>query len=292
MENVLIGCGQITWPRETPRQQVLEEIAKAGYDGAPASPGYGTPGEVLALYALYGLKPAPGYLSGNFWVAEEKPQILERAATLASFMRAVGCTELYLGPGGFEGYVAASGKNRRQVAGHVSPEDGMTDAEYAQFAETVNAVGEITLKEGVRSCFHNHVGSVIETREEIDRLFAMVDPALVFQGPDIGHLVWAGIDPLQFCRDYADSIKTVHVKDIDPDVLAEGVAKEWDYGTFSEHGIFAELGEGCVDFPALFDILEDAGFTGWVIVETDVTQKPTALESATISRNYLNQIGI
>lgn len=57
-------------------------------------------------------------------------------------------------------------------------------------------------------------------------------------------------------------------------------------------GIFAEIGEGFVDFPAIFDILKDAGFRGWVIVEIDVTQKPTALESAIISRNNLKSIGI
>jgi inosose dehydratase len=118
-----------------------------------------------------------------------------------------------------------------------------------------------------------------------------VDRSLVFQGPDIGHLAWAGVDPVAFCRDYADDIKTMHVKDIDPDVLARGVAAEWDYGTFSDNGIFIELGEGMVDFPAIFGILEDVGYDGWIIVETDVTQKPTALESATISRKYLKSIG-
>ncbi len=140
--------------------------------------------------------------------------------------------------------------------------------------------------------FRNHVGSFIETRAEIDRLFALVDRSLVFQGPDVGHLAWAGDDVVAFCRDYAEDIKTIHVKDIDPKVLAEGVANNWDYSSFSEHGIFTELGEGLVDFPAVFAILKDAGFQGWVVVETDVTQKATALESATISRDYLRSIGL
>jgi len=66
----------------------------------------------------------------------------------------------------------------------------------------------------------------------------------------------------------------------------------WDYGTFATTGNFAELGEGSVDFPVIFAILRDAGFAGWVIAETDVTQKPTALESATISRAYLRSLGM
>ncbi|MGC9467133.1 MAG: sugar phosphate isomerase/epimerase family protein [Anaerolineae bacterium] len=292
MRNWLVGCGALTWPREMPREEVWQEIADAGYDGVPVSPRLGTPEEVLAFCERAGLKPAPGYLAGDFWKPEEEAIILTRAEVYAKFMREVGCTELYLGPGGFEGYVTASGSSRRQLAGHVGPGDAMTDAEFGQFARAVTKVGEITLAHGVRSCFHNHVGSVIETREEVDRLFTMVDRDVVFQGPDIGHLVWAGIDPVQFCEDYADDIKSVHVKDIDATVLEKGVAAEWDYGQFSSGGIFAELGEGCVDFPAIFEILESAGYEGWIIVETDETTKPTAFESAKISRAYLRSLGI
>jgi len=292
MENWLIGCGALTWPREMDRDQVWAEIRDAGYDGLPVSPSLGTPDEVLARCAQFGLKPAPGYLSGDFWKPEEEAAILARAESYGGFMQAVGCTELYLGPGGFGGYVTASGLNRSQLAGHVRPQDMMTEAEYEQFAQTINGVGEITLKHGVRSCFHNHVGSVVETREEIDRLFAMVDRDAVFQGPDIGHLLWAGADPVQFCKDYAADIVSVHVKDIALDVLQKGVEAEWDYGQFSEAGIFAELGEGGVDFPAILDILKTAGYVGWIIVETDRTTKPTAFESAKISRGYLASLGL
>jgi inosose dehydratase len=293
MSNFRIGCGQITWGRRTPEKQVLAEIAQAGYEGVPAGPWGGRSAEeALTLLARHGLEPAPGYLGAAYWDPEQQEQILEQARRLARFARQVGCTELYVAASGFNDYVTSSGETRNQVAGHVRPEDGMTDAEFEQFARTLNLVGEITLEQGVRSCFHSHVGSTIETGEEIDRLFSLVDRALIFQGPDIGHLAWAGADPVQFCRDYADSIKTLHVKDIDPRVLKEGVEKRWDYATFSDNGIFVELGQGFVDFPAIFRILQDAGFGGWVVVETDVTQKATALESATISRDYLRSIGL
>jgi inosose dehydratase len=293
MEGMHIACSSITWGRSTPLEQILSEIAQAGYEGAPASSRGGkAPEAVVEMYARYGLTPGSGYLGASFWVPEERKGILERAKTLAAFMRGVGCTEVYVAAGGFDSYITPSGKTRRQVSGHVRPEDALSDEEYAQFAKVLNEVGEITLQEGVRSCFHNHVGSVIETREEIDKLFSLVDRDRVFQGPDIGHLAWAGADVLQFCQDYAESIKTVHIKDINPDVLAKGVEGEWDYRTFSANGIFAEIGEGLVDWPAMFAILKEAGYEGWIVVETDVTQKATALESAIVSRNYLKSIGL
>lgn len=292
LKRVLIGCGSLTWPREMDREDVFAEIAEAGYDGVPVGLGLGTPEQVLALISTVGLLPAPGYLAGDFWRPEDEAAILDKAAAQAKFMQEMRCTEIFLGPGGFEDYITERGLSRRQIAGHVKPEDMMTDEEFEQFAKTVNQVGEVTLEYGVRSCFHNHVGSVIETREEIDRLFEMVDRDVVFQGPDIGHLVWAGADPIQFCKDYAEDIQSMHIKDIDPDVLLQGVDASWDYGQFADHGIFAELGEGCVDFLAIFEILKDVGYDGWIIVETDRTQKSTALESATISREYLRSLGM
>lgn len=300
MNNILVGCGQITWVRFgangaewlAPEEEVLAQIAQAGYQGAPAGPeGDRTVQQTRELYARYGLAAAPGYLGTAFWEKSRQSEIVERARRHAHFSRELGCDALYVAPGGFD-YVTSSGLTRRQTAGHVRPEDALRDDEYQVFAETLNLVGAATLAEGVYSCFHNHVGTVIETRAETDRLLALTDPNLVFLGPDTGHMQWAGDDAVAFCRDYASRIKTMHLKDISESVRAHGAAAKWDYGTFTDHGIFAELGEGCIDFGAIMADLRAANFSGWLITETDVTQKATPLESVTISREYLRQFGI
>lgn len=293
MSSIKVGCGSLTWPREMPRDQVFAEIAQAGYVGVPIglNPGV-SPEQMRDELAAHGLVPAPGYLGAEFWDVNQEAAILARARALADLHQALGLTEMYVAAQGFNSYTTRRGFTRSQIAGHVRPDDSMRDDEWVQFARALNRVGQISLERGVRSCFHNHVGSTIETRAEVDRLFEIIDRRLVFQGPDIGHLVWAGADPVRFCRDYAADIKTIHIKDINPQVLAQGVHEGWDYASFSKHGIFAELGEGMVDFPALFGVLHQAGFAGWVVVETDVTMKPSALESAIISRKYLKSIGI
>ena len=287
-----IGCVPITW-KNVPQDQVLSEIAESGYEGCPVWRGKeDTTQDVLDRIAQYGLEPAPGYLQGYFWQKEKEAETLERARRQAAFHREIGCTEVYVAAGGFRAYTTARGLTRDAVAGHVLPEDGMTDEEFEQTADMINRVGEITLAEGVRSCFHNHVATVVETPAEIDRLFSLVDRNLLFMGPDTGHLAFGGADVVQFFRDYAESIKTVHLKDIDGDVLEEGRAEEWDYDTFKKHGIYTELGQGMIDFPALLEILEGVGFEGWLLVETDITQLPTALESAVVSREYLRGLGL
>jgi len=281
MQGVLVGCGQLTW-KGVSTEQVASEIAEAGYDGAPAG-GRGITAERLrASFARHGLRPAPGYLGAYLWRPEEEAAILEQARAQVAFTRDLGLAELYVAPN--------LTPERKAVAGQVTPSASLDPSGFRQMADALNRIGEIALAAGVRACFHNHVGSPVETRAEIDRLFGLVDRGLVFQGPDLGHLAWAGDDSVAFCRDYASSIKSLHVKDIDPNVLAEGRARGWDYAGFSDHGMFAELGEGMIDFTAVFAALP--AYKGWVIVETDVTTKPSAFESARISRAYLRSIGV
>jgi inosose dehydratase len=292
MAAIRIGCVPITW-KNVPQDQVLSEIAEAGYEGCPVRPMEGESTDaMLERVAGYGLKPGPGYFEGHFWKKDQEEAILERARRQAAFTRETGCTELYVAMGGFRAYTTRRGLTRDAVAGHVQPEDAMSGEEFAQAASVLSRMGEITLAEGVSSCVHNHAGTVIETPAEIDRLFSLVNRDVVFMGPDTGHLAWGGADVVPFLRKYADLIKTVHLKDIKREVLEEGRAKEWTYGEFKDHGIFTELGQGTVDIPGLLALLKEAGFEGWVLVETDVTQLPTALESAILSRQYLRTLGL
>jgi inosose dehydratase len=301
MGAIEVGCGQITWDQFRPQganpqawgRQVLAEIGQAGYAGAPAGPRPNTtPEGIAALYAEFGLRPAPGYLGGDFWRAELRAQMVDEAQQQARFAQGLGLSELYVSAGGFGSFLAPSGQSRVQLAGHVGPGDGLSGAEYTSLAATLNAMGEAMLEHGVRLCYHNHVGSVIETEEEIERMLALCDPALVFLGPDTGHLAWAGVDVAGFCRRHAPRILTMHLKDVSEEARARGAAARWDYGTFTRGGIFTELGEGDVNFPAVLAILREANFGGWLIAETDVTQRPSALESATVSRQYLRTLGI
>lgn len=284
-----VGCGQITW-RGVSEENALADIAAAGYEGAPPklTPGR-TAAATLELFARHSLAPAPPYYGAAIWQADRRAEMVAGAREGARLARAVGCGELYVAAHGE--YRGRGGRTRAEAAAHVRPEDGLTGAEMDAAAATMDAIGEATLAEGVRACFHNHVGTVIETEDEIERLLARTDPSRVFLGPDTGHLAWAGVDAPAFCRRHAGRIGSVHLKDIAEDVRRRGQAEEWDYATFSAQGIFQELGRGDVDLPAVLAALEAAGFDGWIIVETDVTRLPSARESAVVSREYLKGLG-
>lgn len=286
-----IGCGSITW-QDADITTALADIARAGYDGAPLVDSCAPDAQgIQDLYTAYGLRIAPGYFSGAFWRPELVDHWLDQARRHAALARALGLTETYVSASGSPDPMP-SGRTRRQAAGHVQPADSLPEADFRHMAAVVNRIGAIMLACGVRACFHNHVGTPVETEEEYERLIELLDPALVFLGPDTGHLYWGGTDPVRFAARHAERILTLHIKDVNPDIARAGHRQAWDYATTVRAGLWTELGQGCLDFPALLAGLEAHSFKGWIIVETDVTQLATPLASAMASRAYLRQLGI
>lgn len=288
-----IACGQITWRNSGESDdEVLSDIASAGYAGAPWPGRQGKDARAIAeQFRRHGLRPAPGYFWADLWEVDRRKEHLAEARRYAQVSQDLGLTELYLAAGGFD-RVRPGHRTRREAAGNVTPDDALSDQEFEELADGVSAVARTTLEYGVRSCYHNHVGTFVETRAEVERLLSMADKEALFLGPDTGHLAWAGEDPVAFCRDHLDRVLTVHIKDIDRHALAEGRVKDWDYATYSRNGIFTELGQGVVDWDGFFSLLRDGGFSGWLIVETDVTQLPSPKDSATASRRNLARWGL
>ena len=293
--NVHLGCGQITWRHELAGEhsedEVLGDIAGAGYEGAPFGDPSRSAADIQAAFDRHGLKPAPGYIWGDFWEPSLRDEQIENAKQHARRSQELGLTEIYIAAGGFD-IPSRSGRTRRQAVAHSTPEESLTDEQYAELARTLQAVGEATLEFGVRASYHNHGGTFIEREDELERLLGSVDPEVLFLGIDTGHLAWAGVDVVPFARRHGSRITTMHLKDVDAAVRAKGVAEGWDYAAFEANALWTEVGNGSVDFAGLFQVLSENDFDGWLIVETDVTQLPSAAESARISRENLRKLGI
>ena len=121
----------------------------------------------------------------------------------------------------------------------------------------------------------------------------MTDPEIVGLCLDTGHYTYGGGDPLEALRRYRDRIWHVHFKDCHPDVAARARAEGWDYFQAVRHGVFCELGQGMVDFPAIVDELKSGGYDGWIVVEQDVLpEMGSPLASARRNREYLRSLGL
>jgi inosose dehydratase len=183
---------------------------------------------------------------------------------------------------------------RTQNAGRILPEQGLSESEWAVFADGANQVARAVKQEtGLRTVFHHHCGGYVETPAEIERLLMLTDPTLLGLCIDTGHYRFGGGDPLVLLRQHRDRIWHVHFKDCHPEVAARSRQQCWDYFTSVRNGIFCELGQGEVDFAAIKAELETTGYDGWIVVEQDVLPgmgKPK--ESALRNREYLESIGL
>ena len=112
---------------------------------------------------------------------------------------------------------------------------------------------------------------------------------------DTGHFAYGaddtGSDMVAFLDRFRDRIWYIHCKDCSTEVAQRARAERWDYFTALRHGVFCELGKGCVDFPSLLRWLGAREYEGYVIVEQDVLPGlGTPKQSARRNREYLRSI--
>jgi len=183
---------------------------------------------------------------------------------------------------------------RTKNSGRIKPEHGMSDAQWQVFADGANRVAKAVMEQtGLRTIFHHHIGTWVETPEETARLLAMTDPEILGLCFDTGHWRFGGGDPVAGIKEHQDRIWHVHFKDCEPDIAAQSRVEEWDGVTSVEKGVFCELGQGEVDFPAVLEALRDINYDGWIVVEQDVIPGlGTPKESAQRNRDYLRSLGL
>ncbi len=183
---------------------------------------------------------------------------------------------------------------RTKHAGRITPDLGMRDDQWQTFTSGANYVARRVMDEaGLRTAFHHHVGTWVETPDETRRLLDMTDPTVLGLCFDTGHWSFAGGDSVQAIHEFAGRIWHVHFKDHEPNVARQSRELGWDGPTSVGHGVFCELGRGDVDFPGVVKALQDIGYEGWIVVEQDVLPgMGTPKESAHRNREYLKSIGL
>ena len=165
-----------------------------------------------------------------------------------------------------------------------------TKEQWEAVAEGYNKLGQLARDVGMTLTIHHHMGTGIQTAEEIDTLMAMTDPNLVYLLFDSGHLTFAGIDPLPILKKYVSRIRHVHLKDVRQNIRAQAEKEGWSFLTAVRAGVFTVPGDGDVDFAPIFDVLEKEGYEGWVVVEAEQDPaKANPFEYAVKARRYIRE---
>ncbi|HKF63454.1 MAG TPA: myo-inosose-2 dehydratase [Dongiaceae bacterium] len=141
-------------------------------------------------------------------------------------------------------------------------------AEWKRLGRRFTAVADHLQAKGVRMAVHHHMGTVIQTAEEVDRLMENTGPAVGLL-LDTGHMTFAGGDPLAVAKRHADRIVHVHCKDIRRYALAACQGRDVSFSQAVLEGLFTAPGDGMVDYPGLFKILAAARYSGWLVQEAE-----------------------
>ena len=167
----------------------------------------------------------------------------------------------------------------------------LSDPDWELLIGSLNKAGEICNNYGIRLAYHHHMGTCVETAEEIKRLLECTDANYVNLCVDTGHLYYAGIDPVVFIESNLDRIEHVHFKDVRKEEFKRYDSSSDSFLNTILSGIFTVPGDGCIDFSSIVKILQQNHYNGWIIVEAEQDpDKADPLHYAISARNYLDSI--
>jgi len=268
------------WRRRLPLAEMLDAMVNAGYSGTEYGAGFPRdPNELRDE-----LEPRGLLLCGSYqWLHFQHSTVFTlELAELDGVLRALAgldCRNLIVS--------SAMTPERIALAGNVPPDgtSGLTPEGWQALADGLAKVRDRAAAWDIRVHYHNHVGSHVESPNEVERLVEVM-PNGVDLCFDTGHYAFGGGDPVAFVRRHASLIGYLHLKDVDKTVLAEARAERLGFLNALRRYVFSELGQGAVDVPAIIAALRSANYGGWVIVEQD-TCKDDPTKTATRNRTYL-----
>lgn len=288
---VKLGIAPIGWCNddmpelgaENTFRQTVSEMALAGFTGCEIGNKYpSNPAELKWELDLRGMQIASRWFS-SFLLTKPYEEVEAEFIKELDFLSAVGCSRINVSEQSF----SIQGKTDVPVlSGDHKPV--MDDAQWAVFCDGLNRLGKVAADRGFKLCFHHHMGTVVQSAAETDRMLANTDPNYVFLCYDTGHFTFAGEDPLLMLQKYADRVGHVHLKDMRLSVVKQVKNNGWSFLTAVRNGAFTVPGDGDVAFDPVFDLLSKAGYEGWLLVEAEQDPaRANPLEYAIKARKYI-----
>jgi len=274
-------------------RQVLDEIAATGYEGTELGDWGFLPTDPQPLRA--DLDERRLALVGAFVAVPLTDRTAHGAGEAAAVRTARLLADAARTPAVIvlsDATAAIPGRTAR--AGRITPADGLPPHEWDILAAGTSRIARAVRDQaGLRTVFHHHCATCVETPDEIDALMERTDPELVGLCLDTGHATYGGGDPAAILARYGGRIRHVHFKDCSPSVARAARENGWDYVRAVREGLFCELGQGQVDFAAVLTELRARGYDGWIVVEQDVLPSMgRPAESARRNRQFLRELGL
>lgn len=287
---VKLGIAPIAWTnddmpdlgKENTFEQCVSEMALAGFTGSEVGNKYPKDPEVLKkALELRGVEICNQWFS-SFLITKPFEEVEKEFRAQLTFLKAMGAKAI----GASEQSHSVQGQMDTPVFGHKYE---MNDEEWDIFCTGMNKLGKIAKEEyGIALTFHHHMGTVVQSLAEVDRMMENTDPEYVSLLFDTGHFTYCGEDPLEVVKKYVHRIKHVHLKDIRPEVVEQVKKENMSFLAGVRAGAFTIPGDGCINYDPIFKVLEDAGYEGYMVVEAEQDPaKANPLEYAIRARKFI-----
>ena len=287
---VKLGIAPIAWTnddmpdlgKENTFEQCVSEMALAGFRGSEVGNKYPKDPEVLKkALELRGVEICNQWFS-SFLITKPFEEVEKEFRAQLAFLKAMGAKVI----GASEQSHSVQGQMDTPIFGHKYE---MNDEEWDTFCTGMNKLGKIAKEEyDIALTFHHHMGTVVQSLAEVDRMMENTDPEYVSLLFDTGHFTYCGEDPLEVVKKYVHRIKHVHLKDIRPEVVEQVKKENMSFLAGVRAGAFTIPGDGCINYDPIFKVLEDAGYEGYMVVEAEQDPaKANPLEYAIRARKFI-----
>ncbi|HEY4829766.1 MAG TPA: TIM barrel protein [Solirubrobacteraceae bacterium] len=251
------ACEVPGWGVMPTPELVLGEMATLGLRGTELGPpGFlpEDPAQVSALLAKHDLTLVGGFVP---LVLHESraDQAIEEARRAARLMSQAGAGMLV---------IAAVQDVQWSAPGELD------DAAWRRLGEHCTTVASLASEYGMTVALHPHVGTLVETAEQVERALEVVEVGWCL---DTGHLLIGGVDPVLFARANGERVVHVHLKDVDSALAADVRTGRRSLLDATRRGLFRALGQGDARIADVMDALKEHGYDGWLVLEQDTANQ-------------------
>lgn len=277
---VRIGINPLTWTNddlpelgeENSLEKCLSEAKLAGYEGIELGRKFPRDPAILGpILRNFKIDLVSGWYSARLLErsADDEIKAMQPHFTL---LKALGAKVMVFAE------VSRCVHGDRTVA--LSKRPRLAEKEWKPFSARLDAVARHLETQGLKLAYHHHMGTVIQSEEEIDRM--MASTAAVGLLLDTGHLTVAGGEPMRALERHADRVAHVHCKDVRQEKLERARERDLSFLDAVLGDVFAVPGDGSIDFEPILRGLAKRGYQGWLVVEAD--QDPARAHPLTHAR--------
>ncbi|HJS13180.1 myo-inosose-2 dehydratase [Sphingopyxis sp.] len=246
---------------DTTLDELLADVRGIGFDGVELGNKFPRDPEVLApVMANYGLDIVGGWYSSNLLVRDADAEIAALAPHLALLE--------YMDSSVFILAETSNAVHCDRYGGRLDTHPILPAADWKQFGERLNNVARFVNDRGLRFAYHHHLGTVVETKDELERFFDATGDhvGLVL---DTGHALFGGIEPVDIIKARPERVAHVHCKDVRTAKYDAFRANGTSFLNGVVGGMFTAPGDGDYDYAPFMRALADMGYSGWIVVEAE-----------------------